>query len=461
MCKNSCLGWFYCFDEEVVDDLEEYEVVDKNELEEVVEENQYAIVKDMVSRARVSELLHYSIVIKHIELFKLNCGYIVYRGGKAFLTPFPGIDSFIPLEFPNNVSKPKDFAYICVNKYRVIYKPLKKTYASKTILVLDWEYTNPPKIKPSMSFREYTSLLLDGVEVVDKVYEKILVLEPLSSPPIHSIRVKGGIHTGLMGNKHSYIAEIIKRIYPRVKSFYDLKKISWRQYNPLRYRRVRVNELGVLATGLEQAIIKGYKIPGFDGLVLVSNAPYPKKSSAIWFEHDIKDYLLTTRTWTPLVVDEELYSILNELSEAIRVNIEKLRLSPILVGEDSLINPSYTGTPMSILRFAQAIARSKNTDDPTPYLREAADLIIKAVYSLETIISNKPSAIPLSLLETIILKILDHYGPLNEEEIHQHLQTNYKHLYHRQAIDRVIQKLRRRGYVYQDTRGKYHIVNIL
>ncbi len=442
-------------DEEVI--REEYSVVEDS-VERVKEVVRFIPVKRVI-RVRDSGLTHYTAIAFYVRAFMKNYGYVISKGNQVYLVPFPGVECYIPLKFPEDISPPKPLTYIHVSRYKVEPVLEKGVKAKDVMVVFDWEEVEPPKIKPEMKFSEFAEIILDGVEIPEKSHEELITLEPLSTPPLMDINVKGGIHTGLVGKNQTNFASIIEKITPTIPGFYGFRKIYWNKYDPLKYRRkVKVYELGIIATNIDQALLKRVKIPGFDSVTIISEAPKPSESSAVKYVYDVKNYLLAVRTWKPIIISKKLEETLNELSKAVKVNIEKLDLPRILIGEGALIDPNWVGTPLTILRYAQAIARSKAEESPEPYLREAAEIIVKAAYALGSIIRGKYVEPPMGFLEGVVYKTIEQYKSMSEKELLQYLKINYKSLYQKTAIYHALRNLLKKGYIYIDTKRKYHAV---
>jgi len=443
------------FEEEIID--EEYNIV-KDDVERMKETARFKPVKEYV-RMRDSGLTHYTGITYYVRAFMKNYGYVITKAGQVYFTPFPGVEHHIPLKFPAGVSPPKPLTYIHVSKYKVEPVFVKGVKVENVMVVLDWEEVEPPKIKPKMKFSEFSEIILDGVEVAENIHEKIITLEPLSTPPLIDINIKGGIHTGLVGRNQTNLAKIIRKITPIIQDFYDFRVMNWRKYDPLKYRRkVKPYELGIAATNVDQALLEGIKVPGFDSITIVLDAPKPSESSAVKYKYDVKNYLLAVRTWKPIIIGKKLKETLNELSKAVKVNIEKLGLPRILIGEGALIDPNWVGTPLTILRYAQAIARSKAEESPEPYLREAAEIIVKAAYALGSIIRGKYVEPPMGFLEGVVYKTIEQYESISKKELLQYLKINYKSLYQKTAIYHALRNLLKKGYIYIDTKRKYHAV---
>lgn len=159
-----------------------------------------------------------SFIVSELCRYALNdlMGYVYRRGRRWFITGAPGIP-VRELVFESDI--PPINSYIRVTRWRMEYRSLGRRNANSfrhVVVVLDWEYTKPPKIKPPMSFKDFHNSVLDGVEFVNKSSEILYVYNLIGSPFIvisgEGVKIYGGARMAFLGRYSTRINRVVKEL---------------------------------------------------------------------------------------------------------------------------------------------------------------------------------------------------------------------------------------------------------
>ena len=328
---------------------------------------------------------------------------------------------------------------------------LKRVMGTEVFEVEEWGPAELPSIRFYLSFRDAVNRLLDGVEISSSRLEDMAGLLIVSSPPLEM--QAGGIHAGLSGNRTAGFAKRLRmyvlRNLKRLWSFYESTP---ERYSSRLWRR-RTTLGWEYSVGVRADVDNVFRTP-VDYPLLLARGPSVYQVSKEGVDLDLLDYVYAIKIRSPHL-PENLQDQLSRLSLAVREAIMNMGLSRLLVGKGKLIDPDYTGTPISILRVAQAIVRAEGASEiRQEHLKKAKDKVLQAISYAASELERRPRLVirPRGLEEEVlnIIKMLENReGVARLEDIRLMLVINPVDL------DHILESLRLKGLIFSPKPDTY------
>ncbi len=320
-----------------------------------------------------------------------------------------------------------------------------------------WALDAPP---PPISFEYVKDMVLDGIEL--GIPEDLAALALVSSPRYEVIGL-GGIHVTFIGKGYSYLDKRLRCNTISIPRFWRYGKTTASSYVKGKMRSLASRSKSTYVEySLNVQLEKNDILPELpvDYPIHVVRA----SREDVYPDFDVMDYSVYVKALRPSIGEsDEVRRKLEDIAIWFEKWVQTLSLPPDVVGRGKLIDLDYLGKPASIIRIAQALARTAWSRDATPFIDRAKQLIAKALESIAEQFSTRPTRVmKLSELEALILKVIERLEasyqrgvPLNA--IIEELRVKGVGV---RDVVQALDRLRLRGYVYCPIPEHYRVVRI-
>ncbi len=252
---------------------------------------------------------------------------------------------------------------------------------------------------PPVELRYVRDRLLDGIEL--GVPEDLAALAIVSSPPVHGLGARGGIHAALIGRGRSYLDKSLRSSVLSIPLVWSYRRVEAPRYSSYSPRRI----VAELSLNIDIEVEKLVASVPSDFPLVVKNAQ-PKRYV---LDFDILDYAVYTKVLRPRCRDPvKTADYATKLAQRLATWIEVSGLPSILIGEGKLVDLNVFGKPSSVLRIASALARASWSLDLEPFLDTAFTMLTKAIENAAELVSTRPTkVVKLRDFEKEVLRVID------------------------------------------------------
>ena len=361
-------------------------------------------------------------------------GFLVVVKGRPYLRFGLGIDARIELEGIDRrlvsvlLGEP-----VVVHGFKVRKNVLRVEKISVATIV---------SAKPYADYAYLKSVVLDGVEL--ETPEDAVALCLISSPKQLPLLSAGGARQAVLGSCRSYLDRKLRLLTMSSRCVWkfggvelgdlELVEKAFRRYAEVSADVEAESPLSVAETEM------------IDFPTIVSRAPRSPSS-----DFDAIDYTLWVKGIRPKIRPDAFKNLLETVSQELSRRIVSLGVDPGL----KMFSVDYEARPSTVLRLAHAIARIHGSNDPSPFVSEALRLVEKSLDVFVTLIVSRPSkVIKVRDFEKAILRVLEKFEPRGAtvEEVSRELSVKDV-----REVERVLEKLRRKGLVYCPRPGLYRV----
>ncbi len=423
------------------------------------------ISKSIIRRALMKGHIPFSVDVDRIDEYKSYVhvpigskvsirGIIVYypEKRKVFLRPFLS-NPYISIQLLNiSLELAQE-----LHGGQVEIEGIKDPHGLKVLRINRVKIVSKP---PPISFKYVLDTLLNGIDV--KGPKELSLLALISSPRTSLFRL-GGIHIVLFGRNRSVFDKRLRSNTIAIPRIWRYGKTDLGMYtSSKRY-------LSIAKRSKETYAEISLNIDSRNRVDQVIEAPidYPviieAQSQEIAPDFDIIDYSLYVKALIPKE-PPDLERVMVNLSNSLRLWIEKEGLLRGIIGNGKFIDLNYYGKPASILRIALAIARTRWCEElEENHIIEAYNLLKKALETFLQLFSVSPRRIlTLTQLETVILKTVERLETQYRDGVPYSVLLNElraRNIESIREIERALAILRSKGLIYMPKQNHFKVVS--
>ncbi|MEM1695362.1 MAG: hypothetical protein QW764_01725 [Desulfurococcaceae archaeon] len=428
------------FTEEVVEkDFEEVE-----DRYEVVEEEAVVTPDEPFEKVKTRGYERFKTYVHLFQRALLRFeGYVAKHRDQWFLVAVPGGEPVVKLVF--ETSPPMHNSYIRVDRYREQRDPES---GARVITVYDWSYIPFEVEPPRVSLSDFESMVLNGVEFTNKIFEELYVYHLISSPFIATQSRRyyiGGSRLALFGEHSSSLVSGVLALRN-----YMHKPVSYVRGTYVNILVKSPSSIFEKVATKNQRIITSVNAP-VESIGIVERAPVDYS-----IDPDAAELIFYYKVAYPVMFlnDEEL---LRKEELLLRDTLRRVDLRPSL---RKIMNTDLEGAMLAVLRLATAVARTRRSSIVTEeILNVAHNRFYDALEEIAWEFGLTGDMITFRLMHKDIVWIIEKYGfdahgtkCIEEEELVKKLVEDYK-LSRKEAEERV-ERARRSGVIYKPYWGK-------